>query len=395
MDVYIARQPIFDRKLAVFGYELLYRRSMNNFYEGWDDTQATAELINNAFLTMHFSELTEGTRAFINFSDDMLIDEIPRLLPSETVFVEILETVEVTDELLEAIKRLRKSGYTIVLDDFVFSQRHLPLVHVADMIKIEFNNMNRAVQKMVIDKYRHKIKFIAEKVETREEFQDAMDMGYDYFQGYFFSKPMMIKSKEVSYLNINLIRILELLHHTEPDFEEIREVIATDLGLSYKLLRLANSVLIGKRHKITSVKRAMVQLGLLEMRKWIYIIMLKDFQMIENKELIKNCLIRAKMMELVAVTEGKDEEKEDYFLAGMFSEIDVLMNRKMVDVVAELPLKESVRTTLLGGDNQMKQTLDHLIEREKNEISEQEKQDAELMTIYLEALAWVADIQMI
>lgn len=395
MDVYIARQPIFDRKLAVFGYELLYRRSMNNFYEGWDDTQATAELINNAFLTMHFSELTEGTRAFINFSDDMLIDEIPRLLPSETVFVEILETVEVTDELLEAIKRLRKSGYTIVLDDFVFSQRHLPLVHVADMIKIEFNNMNRAVQKMVIDKYRHKIKFIAEKVETREEFQDAMDMGYDYFQGYFFSKPMMIKSKEVSYLNINLIRILELLHHTEPDFEEIREVIATDLGLSYKLLRLANSVLIGKRHKITSVKRAMVQLGLLEMRKWIYIIMLKDFQMIENKELIKNCLIRAKMMELVAVTEGKDEEKEDYFLAGMFSEIDVLMNRKMVDLVAELPLKESVRTTLLGGDNQMKQTLDHLIEREKNENSEQEKQDAELMTIYLEALAWVADIQMI
>ena len=395
MDVYIARQPIFDRKLAVFGYELLYRRSMNNFYEGWDDTQATAELINNAFLTMHFSELTEGTRAFINFSDDMLIDEIPRLLPSETVFVEILETVEVTAELLEAIKRLRKSGYTIVLDDFVFSQRHLPLVHVADMIKIEFNNMNRAVQKMVIDKYRHKIKFIAEKVETREEFQDAMDMGYDYFQGYFFSKPMMIKSKEVSYLNINLIRILELLHYTEPDFEEIREVIATDLGLSYKLLRLANSVLIGKRHKITSVKRAMVQLGLLEMRKWIYIIMLKDFQMIENKELIKNCLIRAKMMELVAVTEGKDEEKEDYFLAGMFSEIDVLMNRKMADLVAELPLKESVRTTLLCGDNQMKQTLDHLIEREKNEISEQEKQDTELMGIYLEALAWVSDIQMI
>ena len=395
MDVYIARQPIFDRKLAVFGYELLYRRSMNNFYEGWDDTQATAELINNAFLTMHFSELTEGTRAFINFSDDMLIDEIPRLLPSETVFVEILETVEVTDELLEAIKRLRKSGYTIVLDDFVFSQRHLPLVHVADMIKIEFNNMNKAVQKMVIDKYRHKIKFIAEKVETREEFQDAMDMGYDYFQGYFFSKPMMIKSKEVSYLNINLIRILELLHHTEPDFEEIREVIATDLGLSYKLLRLANSVLIGKRHKITSVKRAMVQLGLLEMRKWIYIIMLKDFQMIENKELIKNCLIRAKMMELVAINEGKDAEKEDYFLAGMFSEIDVLMNRKMADLVAELPLKESVRTTLLGGDNQMKQTLDHLIEREKNENSEQEKQDAELMAIYLEALAWVSDIQMI
>lgn len=394
MDVYIARQPIFDRKLAIFGYELLYRRSMNNFYEGLDDTQATAELINNAFLSMHFSELTERTRAFINFSDDMLIDEIPKLLPRDTVFIEILETVEVTDELLEAVKSLRKSGYTIVLDDFVFSQRHLPLVDVADMIKIEFNKMNTAVQKLILKKYRHKIKFIAEKVETREEFQLAMDLGYDYFQGYFFSKPVIIKSKEIAYLNINLIRVLELLHHNEPDFEEIREVISTDIGLSYKLLRLANSIMIGKRHEIKSVKRAMVHLGLLEMRKWIYIIMLKDFQVIENKELIKVCLIRAKMMEIIAIERGKNSENGDYFLVGMFSEIDVLLNREMKDLVAEMSLKDSVRTALLGENNDMKKTLDYLINLEKNEDINQ-KGKHELMPIYLEALAWVSNIQAI
>lgn len=142
MDVYIARQPIFDRNLSVFGYELLYRKSMNNFYEGWDDTQATAELINNAFLTMHFSELTEGTRAFINFSEDMLLSEIPRLLPSDTVIIEVLETVEVTEELLAALRSLKESGYTIVLDDFIFTQTRLPLLDIADMVKVEFNRVN-------------------------------------------------------------------------------------------------------------------------------------------------------------------------------------------------------------------------------------------------------------
>lgn len=392
MDVYIARQPIFDRNLSVFGYELLYRKSMNNFYEGWDDTQATAELINNAFLTMHFSELTEGTRAFINFSEDMLLSEIPRLLPSDTVIIEVLETVEVTEELLAALRSLKESGYTIVLDDFIFTQTRLPLLDIADMVKVELNRVNKVVQKLMIEKYQHKIKFLAEKVETREEFQHALDMGYDYFQGYFFSKPVIVKSKEIAYLNINLLRILELLYHNEPDFDEIREVVVTDLGLSYKLLRLANSVLMGKHHKISSLKHGMVQLGLMEMRKWIYIIMLKDFQVIENKELIKTCLIRAKMMELIAIKQGKEAEKADYFLTGMFSEIDVLTNREMTDIVSELPLKETVRTALLGGENEMKQTLDYLIAREKNENTEQ-ADNPELMAIYLEALAWIAEVQ--
>jgi len=250
MDIYVARQPIFDRKMNVLGYELLYRRGMNNLYEGSDDNQATAELISNSYLNMHFSELTDGTKGFINFSEKMLIEQIPLILPKELTVVEILERVEITDELIEACKKISDKGYTIALDDYIFDESSLPLLEIADIIKVEFPFVEHEIQRKLISKYKNRIKFLAEKVETREEYKLALDMGYDYFQGYFFSKPVIIKSKEVDNLNVNLILILEMLNQKEPDFQKMAEVIQSDLGLAYKLLKLANSALLGTRNKI-------------------------------------------------------------------------------------------------------------------------------------------------
>lgn len=226
----MARQPIFDRNMNIFGYELLYRRSMNNFYEGLDDNQATAELINNTFLTMHFNELTSETKAFINFSQDMLIKEIPLLLPKESIVVEILERVEISDSLIAACKKLREEDYIIALDDFIFSKSYLPLIELAHIIKIEFSTVSYEIQKDLISKYKNRIKFLAEKVETREEYDLALDMGYDYFQGYFFSKPVIMKSKEIGSLNINMIRILDILKEKEPDYQKMTEIIVTELA---------------------------------------------------------------------------------------------------------------------------------------------------------------------
>lgn len=351
MDVYVARQPIFDRSMNIFGYELLYRRSMNNFYEGFDDNQATAELINNSFLTMHFPELTGNTIAFIKFSHDMLIKETPLLLPKESMVVEILEGVEISDNLIEACKKLREEGYIIALSSFVVNESNIQLIELAHIIKIEFSTAGYEIQRKLLKKYKNKIKFLAEKVETREEYQLALDMGYDYFQGYFFSKPVIIKSKDIDSLNINLVRIMGMLNEKEPDFQNITAIIETDLGLSYKLLKLANSAFYGSRNEIKSINQALVQLGITELRKWIYILVLKDIQSIENKELIKTCLIRAKFMELLSIDIGKEHKKFEYFLTGMFSSIDVLMNRDMKDLTDELPLTDDVREALLGVEN--------------------------------------------
>lgn len=397
MDVYVARQPIFDRNMNIFGYELLYRRSMNNFYEGLDDNQATAELINNAFLTMHFHELTSGTKAFINFSQDMLIEEIPLLLPQESIVVEILERVEVSDSLIAACKKLKEEDYIIALDDFVFNESYLPLIELADIIKIEFSTVDLDIQQGLINKYKKKIKFLAEKVETREEYQLALNMGYDYFQGYFFSKPVIMKSKEIGSLNINIIRILDLLKEKEPDYQKMTEIIETDLGLSYKLLKLANSVIFGTRNKIHSIKHALVQLGIIELRKWIYVLMLKDIQNLENKELIKTCLIRAKLMELIAVETGNNDKKSEYFLTGMFSSVDVLMNRNMKELTNELPLTVDVKKALLGENNEIKKILDMVINYETWDREEIHNKDIDItqetfMSSYIEALMWVSKL---
>lgn len=396
MDVYVARQPIFDRNMNVFGYELLYRGSMSNYYDGSDDNKATAELINNAFLTMHIHDLTDETKAFVNFSQKMLIEEFPMLLPSDSLAVEVLDGVENIEAIIEACKKLREKGYIIVFDDFIINESYLPLMQIAHIVKIEFSAVNYVKQRQLIKQYKNKIKFLADKVETREEYQLAMDMGYDYFQGYFFSKPVVIKGKEIESLNINLIKIMSVLNTEEPDYQQIAEIIETDLGLSYKLLKLANSAFFGSRNKILTIKQALVQLGIVEIRKWIYVMMLKDIQSIENRELIKICFIRAKLMELLAIEMGQNDKRLEYFMAGMFSSIDVLLNKDMKVIVNEIVLTHDVNEALLGGDNEIKRVLDLVLNYElikwdvfkKNKTSFKISQD-KFMSLYVKALMWV------
>ena len=400
MDVYVARQAIFNRNLQVMGYELLYRKSMNNFYEGTDVNLATAELINNVFLTMDMHTLTGGGKAFINFSKDTLLNDLPMILPPKTTVVEVLENVEVDEHVVETCKKLREMGYTVALDDFVFSEEYLPLLEIAHIVKVEFPTIDREAQARLIKKYKNKIKFLAEKVETREEYQIAYNMGYDYFQGYFFSKPVIIKEKEVAPLNANLIKILEMLNREEPEYHEISEIIETDLGLSYKLLKLANSVSFGSpRYKIHHIKQALPRLGFDELKKWIYILIMTDRQLAENKELIRNCLIRAKIMELAALKTGNSMMKFEYFLTGMLSSIDVLTNKNMEEIVDELFLPDAVKDALLGKKSHIKHILDMVLDYE---ISACERFEFDkildeglresLGDMYFEALTWVMNL---
>jgi EAL and modified HD-GYP domain-containing signal transduction protein len=369
---------------------------MNNFYEGIDDNKSTAELINNAFLTMHTYELTGGTKAFINFSQDLLINEIPLLLPADSTIVEVLERVEINESVIAACRKLSESGYLIALDDFIFNEAYVPLLEIAHIVKIEISAADYEMQRKLIKRYKNRIKFLAEKVETREEFHNAMEIGYDYFQGYFFSKPVIVKDKEIDSLNVNLIRIMKILSEKEPEYQSIAEIIETDLGLSYKLLKLANSVFFGSRNKIFNIKQALVQLGIIEIRKWIYVMMLKDKQNIENKELIKTCFIRAKFMELLSLETGKKDERFEYFLTGMFSSIDVLLNKDMEEIVGGLVLTDNIKEALLGRDNEIRDALNIVInyellkwdELDTNKITLNISQDR-LMNIYIESLTWV------
>ena len=395
MEVYVARQPIFDKGMDIVGYELLYRRSMNNFFEGDDDNQATADLINSAFLVMQFNELTSGTRAFINFSAEMLIREIPLLLPKGHIVVEILEKVEATPEVLAACNKLKSEGYMLALDDFTFREASMPLMELADIVKVEFSAVDKETQRRHVQRFGGRVKFLAEKVETREEYQAAAEMGYDYFQGYFFSRPVIEKRKEIASLPTALLRLMQEFNQPEPEYQRLTEIIETDVGLSYKLLRFAGSVFFGTMGGVYTVKQALIRLGMSETKKWVYLLLLKNVQSSDNKELVKSCLIRAKFMELLALEAGGGRKHYDYFLAGLFSAIDVLLECTMEEAVRELPIAPDVKEALLGGSNDIALARQIVLDYEMGKWDEIDINayapnmiEGRLMSLYIQSLQW-------
>ena len=401
MEVYVGRQPIFDRHSNVFGYELLYRRSMNNFYEGVDGNQATRDLIYNAFFVMQIDDLTEGKVGFINFTDAMVRDLVPEILPKEQLVIEILENSIVDHDLIQACKSLKEKGYILALDDFVLNPSFEPLLELVDIIKIEFPNVSLETQRNLINKYKHKIKFLAERLETREEYNVALQMGYDYFQGFFFSKPVIYKQNDIGVLNTSILNIIHQLRTLDPDYDRIAQAVELDVGLSYKVIRLSNTISFGARYSIRSVRQALVRIGILELRRWFNVLLLKDLQQVENHELIKQSLVRAHLMENLAQYCEAKEQSLDYLLTGMFSSIDVLLSKPMEEVLMGMPLVDTVKAVLLGEENDLKHVLDFVKRYEAMDINPETfdfplgKIDLENFNAhYIEALRWIKQMEL-
>jgi c-di-GMP-related signal transduction protein len=359
MDVFVARQPIFDRHQKVVAYELLFRKNQNNFYENTDADEATKNVISNGFLVIGMENLTGGKKAFINFTESLLKSDIITTLPKELVVVEILEDVDVTTEIIAACKKLKEMGYTLALDDFVFEPKYKPLIDLVDIIKIDFKLTLGDERKEVISRIgSKKIKYLAEKVETMEEYESAIKDGYSFFQGYFFSKPVILKGKDMpTYKNNHVMLLSELAKH-EVDFDKIENIIKKDVSLSYKLLKFINSASFGFKRKIDSIIHALTLLGKEDVAKWVYLIALRD--MGENKpdELMRTSVIRAKFGELMAPKIGMANRTSDIFFMGLLSLINTLTNLPMEAALSQIPISEEVKQALIGEDNKFRDILE-------------------------------------
>lgn len=308
-----------------------------------------------------------------------------------------MERVEPNEKIIEACKKLKEKGYILALDDFVLEQytkEYLPLIEIADIIKVEFPAIKGDGIQKIIDKFGQKITFLAEKVETREDHQRAMDMGFKLFQGYYFSKPLIENLKEIDALNVNLVRIVNVLNIEPIDYDKIAEIIQQDVGLSYKFLKMSNSVYYGTKYRIKNIKQGLMFMGTDEIRRWVYLMMLRGVQSPENAELVKTSVIRGKMLSLLA-KELHTAKESDYFIGGMFSSVDVLMNTNMEKALVGLPLSQEVRDALLGKPNQLRWYLDTVIALERAEWEKLSQAGSypqvsanRHMTLYLEAIRW-------
>jgi c-di-GMP-related signal transduction protein len=348
LDVFVARQPVFSRNLQVHGYELLYRGTAGNSFDGTSADVATARVIANSFLNIGGEKLLDGKIPFINFDSSLLL-KYAALLPIPCAVVEILENVEPTDDVLAACLELKNKGHQLALDDIESVSRIEPWAEIVDIVKVDFLKADlQARRDIVVMCKKHKIHALAEKLETRAEFDEAVALGYEYFQGYFFARPTMVKGRAISEGKLLLIQLLREVNTDEVDFERIEQLIQRNVSLVYKLLRFVNSPLFAWHSHIKSVRHATTLLGEAELRKWLCLLLVAGLGSDAVPQLLVDSLVRARFAELLCPKMRLSQKKASAFLLGLLSHLDALLHRPMEEIIAELDLEEDLTNALLG-----------------------------------------------
>jgi EAL and modified HD-GYP domain-containing signal transduction protein len=396
---FVARQPIFNRREQVYGYELLFRSGLENRYTA-SDCEAAARDVADNLLTLGARTLTAGRKAFVNCPRHFLVNEYATLLSKEDTVIEILETVEPDTEVLAACRKLRDLGYVIALDDFVYAEKFRPLVELANIIKVDFKLTGPGDRRQAVVQFSPLgIQLLAEKVETRAEFVEARDGGYVYFQGYFFCKPQIVPSRHIPAYKVNYLRILQAISKPELDRSEIEALIDREVSLCYKLLRFMNSAYFGFRRDISSTRHALELLGDQAVIRWASVAAVLGIAGNEPNELVRMALTRGRCCELLAANLGTRRDEQGLFLLGVFSLMEAMLGLPMREIVAEIALPDVVRGALLGAPNGYRETLDLVKAFEAgrwSEVSELawrlQQDESQLASAYLEAVDWVQKV---
>ena len=346
--MFVARQPIFDRNRKVWAYELLFRSDASaDHYDGAEPSSATRQVISHGMLSIGWDKMLSGKLGCINFGRDMLLQDLYSSLPPGQTIIELTEDIEADQEVLETVRGVRAQGYRISLDDFRPGPRMDSLVELADLVKIEMDTPKAQQEVILRDLRARGIRVLSEKVETDADFRWALRAGYDYFQGNFFACPVVMHGTEIPALKLHCLRLLQEAHRPELDFTRLTALISQDVSLSYKLLRYANSARFGRQGKISSIRRALVVLGEYGIRKWIAVAALPAIADDKPTELVTQSLVRGRFCELLGQASGQGVE-DQAFLVGLFSMLDVLLDRPLDDALEELGLAPSLDSVLRG-----------------------------------------------
>ena len=334
-EVFIGRQPIFDRAERVAGYEILFRGDDPDRANVLDPEMATATVVLNTLTEIGIERIVGSRIAWINLSRESLLSGIATMLPPAAAGVEILEGQQVDDALVAVVRDLKRLGYRISLDDFEYDPVLEPLIELADVIKLDHLALGPerfTAQVELLKPYPAAV--LAEKVETKDAHEFCRALGCDLFQGFFYQAPELMHERRIELRAGSILQVISALQNTDLQFDELEPLIAHDLPLSLRLLRYINSAFFGLRHEVTSVRQALVLLGIENVRQWATLTVMGS---IEGKtpELTSTALIRARFCELAGSTSGLDGSA--LFTIGMFSLIDALLDVSLEDVAAELP----------------------------------------------------------
>ncbi len=359
MKSFIARQPIFDRNREVYGYEMKLRSGPMSLFEQPD--RAGAGIVVNQSLLENVQALSSGKRAFIPATSAALLNDYAVLLPREWLAIELRDSAEAGPELVAACRRLKDAGYTLVLGDGADGQGHDGLAESADIVREDFSAAAAERRRTLPRASLSTPRFLAAKVETREAFHEALNAGYDYFEGRFFCKPLALSTGSVPENKLNLLQMINALLSPNVEFEEVEKIVKRDVVLSYKLLQYVNSAFFGLGTKVKSVMHAMALLGLYDVRRWATLLAMAGMANDKPNELLVQSLVRGKFCELLAGGTGLKKRSQSLYFAGMFSLLDAVVDRPIEQALEFLPMEEDVKAALLGEDNPVRGFLDYVI----------------------------------
>jgi c-di-GMP-related signal transduction protein len=365
-EKFIARQPIFDEKLKLFAYELLFRANSQNVFQS--RKEASSSVIVDSLMLFDLPTLTGSVKAFINLDKSALQRGAARLLPPDRVIIEILETVSPTPEVVQLCQGLCDSGYVLALDDFVCHPKWDPLLPLATFLKVDFRAADTDTRRAIVQRFRGRgIQLVAEKVETQAELQEARSLGYTLFQGFFFCKPAMVSAREIPGNKLNCLRLLEAVAPVDFSHDAVEGLLKNDPSLVYKLLRYLNSPLLGLRGEVHGVRHAISMLGETEFRRWVSIVAIVAMAADKPPELVRTALTRAFFCEEISLPLNMTSQSSDLFLMGLLSVTDALLDRPIEQVLSSLPVSPDVRTALCGGANRFREVYDTLLAYERGD----------------------------
>jgi EAL and modified HD-GYP domain-containing signal transduction protein len=403
MDIYVARQPIFDIKKCIFGYELLFRADMANFFPDIQGDTATSKLLSNSFFNIGIEKIAGSNLAFINFTQDLLLQQLPLMFSQDRLVVEILEDVQPAKEVIEACQEIALNGYIIVLDDFFYKTNMEPLIEVADIIKIDIKKTPLEEVGDLVNMIKERgVNLLAEKVETHDEFKKAVGMGFRYFQGFFFSKPEVLKGKEISTPQMQLLEIMAEVNRAEFEFDRLEKMIVRDASISYKLMRLINSAYFKRAKEISSIRQAIVMIGEVGIRRFLSLISMAGLAANKPDELIRVSLVRAKFFELLGNNHGSSTDTSEMFTLGLFSLIDAIMDDSMENLMSQIPLSSKIKEVLISRTGDLNGYLKLIESYEKGDWEEIDQaatilgiDEGDLPRYYMESLGWADSLNVL
>jgi len=389
-NFYIGRQPIYDRRLEVFAYELLFRCPGAPLPGG---DAMTAQIILNSVLDMGLESVAGDRTVFINLTTGFLDGSYPLPFAPQQIALEILEDVEPTPAVLGNLRELVRRGYTLALDDFRFRPGIEALLPFVKLVKLDVLALGEHELRDHIERLRpFGVKLVAEKLESYDEFELCRELGFDYFQGYFLAKPHVMEARRAGTNRLVVLQLLARLQDPSAEFSDLETIIVRDVALAYRLLRYTNSAAFALRREVASVREALLLLGTHTIRNWASLILLSRVND-KPRDLLTTALIRARMCEQLARLTGQ-RDPQHYFTAGLLSVLDALMDQPMERLVNALPLIHDIKRALVERRGPIGDALSRVLHYERADWDKLDGGGLEPSAYtrsFIEAVRWVAD----